>query len=50
MSRCLEGKQNIVSFKSHPPCRIESILDLVHFDVCGLMKTRSIGGAYNLSH
>ncbi|CAH9075454.1 unnamed protein product [Cuscuta epithymum] len=43
-SHCLAGKQNRVSFKSHPPSRKESILDLVHSDVCGPMKTRTLGG------
>ncbi|CAH9117929.1 unnamed protein product [Cuscuta epithymum] len=41
-SHCLAGKQNRVSFKSHPPSRKESILDLVHSDVCGPMKTRTL--------
>lgn len=41
---CLAGKQNKVSFKSHPPSRKESILDLVHSDVCGPMKTKTLGG------
>ena len=43
-SHCLAGKQTRVSFKSHTPSRKESILDLVHSDVCGPMKTRSLGG------
>ena len=43
-SHCLAGKQNRVSFKSHPPSRKENILDLVHSDVCGPMKTRTLGG------
>ncbi|KAD4180550.1 hypothetical protein E3N88_29141 [Mikania micrantha] len=43
-SHCLEGKQNRVTFKSHSPSRKERILDLVHSDVCGPMKTRSLGG------
>ncbi|CAH9096206.1 unnamed protein product [Cuscuta epithymum] len=43
-SHCLAGKQNRVSFKSHPPSRKECILDLVHSDVCGPMKTRTLGG------
>ncbi|CAH9111291.1 unnamed protein product [Cuscuta europaea] len=43
-SHCLAGKQNRVSFNSHPPSRKENILDLVHSDVCGPMKTRTLGG------
>ncbi|KAJ0797294.1 putative RNA-directed DNA polymerase [Helianthus annuus] len=38
------GKQRRVSFKSHPPHRRNNILDLVHSDVCGPMKTRTLGG------
>ena len=38
-SHCVAGKQNRVSFKSRPPSRREHILDLVHSDVCGPMKT-----------
>ncbi|KAJ9552680.1 hypothetical protein OSB04_016725 [Centaurea solstitialis] len=38
------GKQNRVSFKSHSPSRKENVLDLVHSDVCGPMKTRTLGG------
>ncbi|KAD6119895.1 hypothetical protein E3N88_11166 [Mikania micrantha] len=37
-------KQNRVTFKIHSPSRKERILDLVHSDVCGPMKTRSLGG------
>ncbi|KAL4559836.1 hypothetical protein LXL04_031982 [Taraxacum kok-saghyz] len=43
-SHCLDGKQTRVSFKSSTPSRKESILDLIHSDVCGPMKTRTIGG------
>ncbi|KAJ0865779.1 putative RNA-directed DNA polymerase [Helianthus annuus] len=43
-SHCLAGKQRRVSFKSHPPHRRNNILDLVHSDVCGPMKTRTLGG------
>jgi transposase InsO family protein len=45
-SHCLAGKQTRVAFKSHSPFRMEKILDLVHSDVCGPMKTRSLGGCY----
>ena len=44
-SHCVAGKQNRVSFKSRPPSRREHILDLVHSDVCGPMKTRTNGGS-----
>lgn len=44
-SHCLAGKQNRVSFKSHPPSRKQNVLDLVHSDLCGPMKTRSLGGS-----
>lgn len=41
---CLAGKQNRVSFKSSTPSRKSSPLDLVHSDVCGPFKTKTIGG------
>jgi transposase InsO family protein len=43
-THCLAGKQNRVSFKGSPSTRKPGILDLVHSDVCGLMKTRTLGG------
>jgi transposase InsO family protein len=43
-THCLAGKQNRVSFKSSPSTRKPGILDLVHSDVCGPMKTRTLGG------
>ena len=43
-SHCLAGKRNRASFHSSPPTRKSSILDLVHLDLCGPMKTRSLGG------
>lgn len=43
-SHCLAGKQTRVVFKRHSPFRMENILDLVHSDVCGPMKTRTFGG------
>ncbi|WJX48823.1 hypothetical protein P8452_35337 [Trifolium repens] len=45
-SHCLAGKQRRVSFMSSEPKRKSEVLDLVHSDVCGPMKTRSLGGAY----
>lgn len=44
-SHCFAGKQHRVSFKSSAPSRKPEVLDLVHTDVCGPMKTRSLGGA-----
>lgn len=43
---CLAGKQRRVSFKSSESKRKLEVLDLVHSNVCGLMKTRSLDGAY----
>ncbi|GKE71302.1 retrovirus-related pol polyprotein from transposon TNT 1-94, partial [Tanacetum coccineum] len=42
-SHCLAGKQTRRAFKS-PSFRTENILDLVHSDVCGPMKTKTLGG------
>ncbi|KAH0685102.1 hypothetical protein KY289_022854 [Solanum tuberosum] len=42
---CLAGKQNRVSFKSYPPSRKTELLELVHSDLCGPMKTKTLGGA-----
>ncbi|MCF7184086.1 DDE-type integrase/transposase/recombinase, partial [Corynebacterium sp. MC-13] len=41
---CLAGKQNRVSFKSNPPSRKTELLELVHSDLCGPMKTMTLGG------
>nr|GEZ27716.1 hypothetical protein [Tanacetum cinerariifolium] len=38
-------KTNRVQFKSHPPSRKENILDLVYSDVCGPIKTQTVGGS-----
>ncbi|GKF98141.1 putative RNA-directed DNA polymerase, partial [Tanacetum coccineum] len=43
-SHCLAGKQTRLAFKIRSPFRIENILDLVHSDVCGPMKTKTLGG------
>ena len=40
---CLAGKQNRVSFKSNPPSRKTELLELVHSDLCGPMKTKTLG-------
>ncbi|KAJ0085246.1 hypothetical protein Patl1_07551 [Pistacia atlantica] len=42
---CLVRKQNRVSFKSSPPSRKQGILDLVHSNVYGPMKTKTLGSA-----
>ena len=42
---CLAGKQTRVSFKHHHSSRKNDLLELVHSDVCGPLKVRSIGGA-----
>ncbi|KAG8471369.1 hypothetical protein CXB51_036995 [Gossypium anomalum] len=44
-AHCLAGKQRRVSFRSCPPHRKSELLELVHSDVCGLIKVRSHGGA-----
>lgn len=42
---CMAGKQNRVSFKSHPPHRKSSLLELIYSYVCGPLKVQSLGGA-----
>jgi hypothetical protein len=42
-THCLVGKQNRVSFKSSPSTKNPGILDLVHLDICGPMKTKTLG-------
>ncbi|GJU02467.1 putative RNA-directed DNA polymerase [Tanacetum coccineum] len=43
-SHCLVGKETRLAFKSRSPFRLENMLDLVHSDVCGPMKTKTLGG------
>ncbi|KAJ4721123.1 Retrovirus-related Pol polyprotein from transposon TNT 1-94 [Melia azedarach] len=43
---CLAGKQTRATFKTSPPSRKSGILELVHSDVCGPMKTKTLGGAF----
>ncbi|KAK9046034.1 hypothetical protein V6N11_051936 [Hibiscus sabdariffa] len=38
-AHCLVWKQRRVSFSSHPPHRKSELLELVHSDVCGSIKT-----------
>ncbi|CAM8972007.1 unnamed protein product [Rhodiola kirilowii] len=44
---CLHGKQNRVSFKKITTSNLKKndVLELVHTDVCGPMKVRSLGGS-----
>ncbi|RDX75071.1 hypothetical protein CR513_45098, partial [Mucuna pruriens] len=39
-SYCMTGKQTEISFKKHSPSRKSELLELVHFDVCGPLKTK----------
>ena len=41
----LAGKQTRVTFKTSPPSRNPGMLELVYFDVCGPMKTKTLGGS-----
>ena len=43
---CLAGKQTRISFRSMFPSRRSNVLDLVHSDVCGPMKVKSLGGSF----
>ncbi|KAJ4716959.1 Retrovirus-related Pol polyprotein from transposon TNT 1-94 [Melia azedarach] len=43
---CLAGKQTRATFKTSPPSRKSGILELVYSDVCGPMKTKTLGGAF----
>jgi hypothetical protein len=42
---CIEGKHQRTSFPKDDATRASKLLELVHSDVCGLMKTISRGGA-----
>lgn len=42
---CVYGKQHRQTFESNSAKRATEILGIVHTDVCGPMKTESIGGA-----
>ena len=44
-NHCVVGKQRRVSFKHHSSSRKEEVLELVHSDICGPLKVKSIGGA-----
>ena len=44
---CLAGKQYRVSFHKNVAPRKENVLELIHLDVCGLLKVRThSGGLY----
>ncbi|RDX87768.1 hypothetical protein CR513_30719, partial [Mucuna pruriens] len=40
-SHCMAGKKTRVSFKKHHPLRKSELLELVHSDVCGPLKTKN---------
>jgi hypothetical protein len=42
---CIEGKHQRTSFPNDEAIKASKLLELVHNDVCGLMKTTSRGGA-----
>jgi hypothetical protein len=42
---CIESKHQRTSFPKDEAIRASKLLELVHSDVCGLMKTTSCGGA-----
>lgn len=42
---CLEGKQHRLPFPKVTHPRSTELLELVHSDVCGPMKTTTIGGS-----
>ena len=44
-AHCLVGKQTRVALKTHRYTRKPSILDLVYYDVCCPMKTKTLGGS-----
>lgn len=43
--QCLAGKQHRIFFHSKPVARKPNVLDVVYSDVCGPMRTCSLGGA-----
>ncbi|CAI5707251.1 unnamed protein product [Peronospora farinosa] len=44
-SGCSKGKQTVAQLPSHSQTKTSRILELVHTDVMGTMKTKSKGGA-----
>ncbi|RDX92790.1 hypothetical protein CR513_25027, partial [Mucuna pruriens] len=45
-SHCMTSKQIKVSFKKHPPSRKSELLELVHSNVCGPLKVKSLSDAF----
>ena len=43
-AHCLDGKQNKVYFKSHPPSRKSQVLELVNSDLFSSIRTPTFGG------
>ena len=41
---CFHGNQNRISFRRNIASRKSHVLDLVHLDVCGPLKVRTLGG------
>ena len=46
---CLTGKQKRVTLHSHPSSRKSELLELVHSDLCGPFKVKSINGTLYFS-
>ena len=44
-AHCLVGKHTRVAFKTHRHTRKPSMVDLVYFDVCGPMQTKTLDGS-----
>ena len=42
---CIYGKQHRTPFPNHSDTRAKELLEIVHTDVCGPMRTTSLGGA-----
>jgi hypothetical protein len=42
---CIEGKHQRTSFSKNETTRVFKLLELVHSNMCGSMKTTSCGGA-----
>jgi hypothetical protein len=43
--KCIEDKHQRTSFPKHGAVRASKLLEIMHTNVCGLMKTTSCGGA-----
>ena len=40
---CIKGKQAQAAFPKNNECKVKNILELIHSDVCGPMRTESLG-------